>query len=630
MLYREKIMVMKHIVLTVLLLLGMGCGLQAKKVVKTPYFMACNTTRIEVARVTLGKDTTWLEVKIYGRQGDKVRIDSTAVLQAGGKRYEYWGNAGFSKGEWTYIPASGEMDATLKFRPLPMDAGSFDFLETPGSDEGWAIYGVQLNGQKPQAAIPERLLNKEPDTALPLPAPELKVGKSVIKGRILGYKPEYGVTLRYYDSPWFFMYFTGKELKIAEDGTFRHETEVLLPSGAALWVSRSKIDLFLVPGGELDITINLPEIFYSQSHLLSPKGEDVVENRIWFEGDYAGLNAELLRFGKMKSLSGTDDYYSDICGMTPQAYKKYLFKRYEDMLAKLAKSKEMSQACRTYIRSNLDMNLFNLVYNYKSNLGHAPMLAGKKGVKRADMTVDSTSYFKEIMQLDILHAPEQKYYDFYMDFVRKATGRLRDRFAQDSLWQDMLLAERASRSLSKYMPMTAKERMTVDSISSPDLRQLFLMRNGRIESELASELEAAKKKAGYTVVEVEKSITADSLLQVITRPYRGKMVLIDMWNTWCGPCMRAMKSLKPLKEELKEVVYLYIADETSPEGKWKVTIPDIPGIHCRISNEQSKALAKLYEYPGIPTYFVVNREGDISYKVTGFPGLDALRKELTQ
>ena len=142
----------------------------------------------------------------------------------------------------------------------------------------------------------------------------------------------------------------------------------------------------------------------------------------------------------------------------------------------------------------------------------------------------------------------------------------------------MLLAGRASRNLSKYMPLTEEERRTVDSIASPDLRQLFLMRNGRIEAELKSELEATKGKTGYKIVEVEKEVAADSLLQVITRPYRGKMVLVDMWNTWCGPCMRAMKSLKPLKEELKEVVYLYIVDETSPEGKWKVMIPDIPGI----------------------------------------------------
>ena len=621
---------MKNIGLVCLLLVSICCGLQAKKIVEVPYFMACNTRSIEVEQVTLGKDTTWLAVRLYGMQGDKVRIDSTAVLRASGKDYGYLGNTGFARDEWTHIPASGEMTAVLKFSPLPMDTESFDFVEMPGSDEGWIIYGIQLNGEKPRVDIPERLRNKKPDEVLPLPGPELNVGKTVIKGQILGYKPEYGVTLRYYDSPWFFMYFTGKDLKIAEDGTFRYETEVLLPSGATLWISRSKIELFLVPGGELDVTINLPEIFYSQSRLLSRKRDGVTDNCVWFEGDYAGLNTELLRFGEMKSLSGTDDFYADICGMTPQAYKKYLFRHYEDMQKKLVKNKDMSQACRTYIRANLDMNLFSLIYNYKSNLSYAPMLSGRKGVKRADMTVDSTSYFKEILQLDILHTPEQKYYNYYTDFVKTATGNFRDKFVQDPLWPDMLLAGRASRNLSKYMPLTEEERRTVDSIASPDLRQLFLMRNGRIEAELKSELEATKGKTGYKIVEVEKEVAADSLLQVITRPYRGKMVLVDMWNTWCGPCMRAMKSLKPLKEELKEVVYLYIVDETSPEGKWKVMIPDIPGIHCRISNEQSTALAKLYEYPGIPTYFVVNREGDISYKATGFPGVEMLRNELTK
>lgn len=75
---------------------------------------------------------------------------------------------------------------------------------------------------------------------------------------------------------------------------------------------------------------------------------------------------------------------------------------------------------------------------------------------------------------------------------------------QDPLWPDMLLAGRASRNLSKYMPLTEEERRTVDSIASPDLRQLFLMRNGRIEAELKSELEATKGKTGYKIVEVER------------------------------------------------------------------------------------------------------------------------------
>ena len=54
---------MKNIGLVCLLLVSICCGLQAKKIVEVTYFMACNTSSIEVEQVTLGKDTTWLAVR---------------------------------------------------------------------------------------------------------------------------------------------------------------------------------------------------------------------------------------------------------------------------------------------------------------------------------------------------------------------------------------------------------------------------------------------------------------------------------------------------------------------------------------------------------------------------------------
>ena len=511
--------------------------------------------------------------------------------------------------------------------PVPEDTESFDYIETPTEGEGWSIFGVRLDGKKPQPDIPERLLNRQLDYSLPLPAPELNCGKSVVKGQLLGYKPEYGVKLNFSNSHWFFQNFRGDPVPIAEDGTFRYEADVLMPCGGSLRVGSWELNLFLVPGGELDITLNMPEIFMSQSRLFGQKLKGETERRVWFEGDYAALNTELLYAGEWMSLSGGEDFFSDICGMTPSAYKKYVFKTYDNYQKKLDERKELSQACRTYVKANLDMSLFSCINSFKHNLSYAPLFSGKKGVKRADMTVDSTAYFKEILDLDILHSPYLKYYGFYTDFVRLATdGWLHGRFAPEPVWNDILLGKRASRSLNSQMPLTAEERLTVDSISMPELKQVFYDRSRKIEARL----EAVKGKAGYTVVEVGKEIGADSLLQVVTRPYRGKMILVDMWNTWCGPCIRAMKSLQPLKEELKDVVYLYIADETSPEGKWKLTIPDIHGIHHRITNQQSAALSKLYGYPGIPTYFIVNRKGEISYKVTGFPGVEKLREELAK
>ena len=52
---------MKNIAITCLVLVAVCAGLQAKKVVRAPYFMATSTSQIEFQKVTLGKDTTWID-----------------------------------------------------------------------------------------------------------------------------------------------------------------------------------------------------------------------------------------------------------------------------------------------------------------------------------------------------------------------------------------------------------------------------------------------------------------------------------------------------------------------------------------------------------------------------------------
>lgn len=613
---------MKNIVMTCIILLAFCINLQAQKVVKTPYFMGANTTQIEVEKVTLGKDTTWVDVKIYNMPGMKVRIDSAAVLRVDEKMFAYWGGEGFSSEFWTHVPASGVLPATLKFEPLPKGTESFDFLEMPNdTDEGWCIYEVRLDGKKPQINVPEEVLNRQHDYSLPLPDPELKNGNTVIRGKILGYNPAYGVRLNFSSRDWFFSNFFGVSFPVADDGSFRYETNRLLPGGASLRVENKNIELFLVPGGELEITLNLPEIIWSGSHLLGKKASG---EYVWFDGTYAGLNTELHKYGSLMEITGADGFFENICGITPGDYKKYVIRIYEKNRKEILKNKVLSEAARAYMLTNLEMSYFSAINSFKSNISYAPMITGKKGVKRADMTVDE-HYFDEVLKLDFIHSPLIRY-GSYPDFIRAATENYKGKIEPEPIWEDILRARPLGRSLVNMKPLTEAQLLTLDSIAEPEIKETLNIRNEKVKNALAE----SARKTGYTICELDESLTADSLLAVITRPYRGKVVLVDMWNTWCGPCIRAMNSLKPIKEELKDVVYIYVADESSPEGKWKITIPDIHGIHYRITNEQSAALAKLYDYPGIPTYFVIDREGKLSYKVTGFPGAETIKEELSK
>lgn len=75
-----------------------------------------------------------------------------------------------------------------------------------------------------------------------------------------------------------------------------------------------------------------------------------------------------------------------------------------------------------------------------------------------------------------------------------------------------------------------------------------------------------------------------------------------------------MSAIRPLKEQLHDVVYVYIADASSPVDIWGEMIKTIGGVHVRLTKEQAAALAEIHKFSGIPTYFVVNKEGKITYQ----------------
>ena len=86
----------------------------------------------------------------------------------------------------------------------------------------------------------------------------------------------------------------------------------------------------------------------------------------------------------------------------------------------------------------------------------------------------------------------------------------------------------------------------------------------------------------------------------------------------------------PMKEELKDedIVYLYITGETSPLKTWENMIPDIHGEHYRVTAAQWDYLGKSFNISGVPTYLIIDREGNVKYRQVGFPGVNTMKEEL--
>lgn len=121
--------------------------------------------------------------------------------------------------------------------------------------------------------------------------------------------------------------------------------------------------------------------------------------------------------------------------------------------------------------------------------------------------------------------------------------------------------------------------------------------------------------------------------QVSLSDFRGKVVLVDVWATWCGPCRGELPHLKKLEEEMKgkEVVFIGVSvDEEKNYDKWKKFITDeqLPGIQL-FANGWSK-ITKDYKITGIPRFMVFDREGKVVESVAprpSNPDLKALLEE---
>ena len=620
----------KTLSLAAFLILLVAITAQAKRVVERPYFMGSNNHKLEIERVTLDKKATILDVRIYQVSGE-VGIDSHASLTANGANYAYIGSKQLPKGGFVKVPECGYVAATLRFKPMPETTTVFDFRET-ADNSGWNIYGVRLDGKRPQANIPQHLLKQVLHKNSLLPSTDPNLGKTVVKVRLLGYKPEYNTTLDVFVDNWFSpQRMPFEHDSISADGICHVSANAILPTVATVRVNRMDIPFLAAPHDTTTVTIDLCTLTLAATHLFA--NDPNVRNIVWFKGKHAAVDTELQSLKTKLDVFG-DTFFDDICGMTPLQYRDYVQQSYARQLSAINSNTAISTATRTLAQSTLAMNYASALFGFKNNISMAPMIAGKRGVPRADISIDTLSYFKPLEQLSVLRSKNQRYYHDLTYFT--STFR-RQYMAADPLLDDIVVGKRLSRSFYRKLPLTEQQlSVAYDSIANDMVRGLLLANNEDLKLQLSSadkKMAEIKKTANtnslyMSIVDIDPKMPAQQILPTIIDRYKGKPLLIDFWNTWCVPCKAAMSAILPLKQQFSDVTYVYIADASSPVDKWGEMIKAISGVHVRLTEEQADAIAELYKFPGIPTYFVVNKEGKITYQKTSFPGVETLKVQL--
>ena len=119
----------------------------------------------------------------------------------------------------------------------------------------------------------------------------------------------------------------------------------------------------------------------------------------------------------------------------------------------------------------------------------------------------------------------------------------------------------------------------------------------------------------------DKEYSKESYQGIINK-YKGKVIYMDFWASWCGPCKREMPYSLKMQEHFKgkDVVFVYMSSDRNPEA-WKKAIEQlkITGEHYllnkKVYNERSRVVTVKY----IPRYMIYDKNGKLVNKTAPRP-----------
>ncbi len=106
--------------------------------------------------------------------------------------------------------------------------------------------------------------------------------------------------------------------------------------------------------------------------------------------------------------------------------------------------------------------------------------------------------------------------------------------------------------------------------------------------------------------------------------YKGKVVMINMWATWCPPCVRELPALERFKTKFDQDKFVMLPISIDQDGKQKVQ-PFLKSLDMgsfETYYDQKQALGAIFPLDTIPATFILNKQGELIAFVRTFVDWD--------
>lgn len=357
----------------------------------------------------------------------------------------------------------------------------------------------------------------------------------------------------------------------------------------------------------------------------------------------------------IKSSMAFDNHYTwgEYYRMTPEEFLEYeLNTNLKERMKIAMDTLNLPNRTITYLT-----NTFNLLYisgrlfHYKESAEESFKRAKANDTITYTAIEPNKKYYSFMKKLD-LNNPQYLYSYSYSDFLKsflnikafsiseikntpidiwvtEVKKKIKNIIGFDSgLFYDMLIANAYELQLSSKNDSLTKLQIknieTYYKTKNKEIINILLNKN----DELKIKLENSRNLKINEVPTAAEGNIIDSIIH----KYKGKVVLVDFWATWCSPCQDAMKDLEVLKKSLegRNIIFVYITDESSAKKTWENQIKVIGGEHYYLTKEEWNSIMGRFNFSYIPAYLIYAPDGVLKSKFDYFPGINLICKIINE